>query len=216
VTAWHTGGDTPDSLRPFTSTAQVPVVAGPRYGPEGAVPRAVRRRPAPLWLRLAVWGTALLVLAGVAGIAVHKVRPSALASLEPGPARPAAATHPTRPPATVPAPHKPTTSDPVVETPTGSQAATVQVDTARYTVTVAPQDRCWVQVTGPTSTTPQFAGVMAAGQQQTFHPVNGQLGVDLGASHVTVSVTLAGQSTPAWQFTPAAAPFTLSFTSTSH
>lgn len=228
MTAWDTGTATSDSLRPFTSTAQVPAVSGsgPQYADQHAdqyvdtyggwvMPPKVRRRPAPLWLRLAVWFTAVLVLAGLAGIAIHQVRPSALQSLEPGKAHAAPASHPAAShPAAAPArPSAPSASNPVTETSTGPQAASVQVDTAQYTVMVVAQNRCWVQATDPSSATPQFASVLAAGAQQTFHPSNGQLDLNVGASAVTVSVVLSGKTTAAWQFTPPAAPYTLTFSS---
>lgn len=219
VTAWDVGTETPDSLRPFTSTAQVPIVSGPQYvdpHAEWGIPR--RWRPAPLGLRLAVVFTALLVLAGLAGIAVHKARPSALAWLEPGRTHPAASQTSRQAPPSTAAPAKakakaPSASQPVTQTTTGPQASTVQVDTTQYTVVVLAQNRCWVSASDPTSTTPQFASVLSAGAQQTFHPTNGQLDVNLGASAVTVSVMLAGKSAAAWQFTPPAAPYTLTFTS---
>lgn len=219
VTAWNTGTETPDSLRPFTSTAQVPVVTGTRYVEtyaEWGMPRVVRWRPAPLWLRLGVWFTGLLVVLGLAGIAVHKVRPSALRAFEAGTARPAVTHHSLAPASRAPAPvtsKTPSTSTPITETSTGPQTGSVQVDTAQYTVTVTAQNRCWVQATVPASPTPVFASVLAAGAQQTLHPSNGQLDLNLGASGVTVSVTLANKTTSAWQFTPPAAPFTLTFTS---
>lgn len=218
MTAWDVGTETSDSLRPFTSTAQVPVVSGPQYVDpytEWGIPR--RWRPAPLSLRLAVAFTALLVLAGLAGIAVHKVRPSAMAWLEPGQAHPTTSQSSRQAPPSTAAPvqPKPSASHPVTETTTGPQAATVQVDTAQYTVIVLAQNRCWVSVSDPTSATPQFASVLAAGAQQTFHPANGQLNVNVGASAVTVSVVLANKSAAAWQFSPPAAPYTLTFTSSS-
>ncbi len=56
---------------------------------------------------------------------------------------------------------------------------------------------------------------MPAGATQAFPAVQGQLTVQLGASHVVVQVQIAGKTVPGWQFTPSAVPFTLNFASTS-
>lgn len=216
---WDARSGPDDPLRPFTSTAQVPAVAGAYAGAGGGEPAIVdRRRPAPLGLRLAVWATALLVVAGLAVIGVRQAYPSWLSA---APARHsalaasgAATTTPGHSassgsgPATPPAP-----TGPVSLTPSGPAAATVSVDSARYSVQVVAGGRCWVEVTTAGSTSPLFASVMAPGAQQTFQAANGKLGVELGASMVTVKVLLPNQRSPAWQWTPTAAPYQLSFTS---
>ncbi|MHB8328405.1 MAG: helix-turn-helix domain-containing protein, partial [Acidimicrobiales bacterium] len=73
-------------LRPFTQTAQVPMVAGaggrrtgndPRFVTTGTVPAvtwSTSPRPAPGPLRAAVWTLAVLMAIGVAGLGVHAVR----------------------------------------------------------------------------------------------------------------------------------------------
>lgn len=220
ATAWGDGEGSGTSLRAFTSTAQVPSVAGlsPQgldpFLPTGMVPALpARRAPAPLGLRIAVWMTALLVVAGLVLLGIHQARPAWLQGIEVGLA-PAAATAPT-----TPAPHSSTTtpsrqSGPVRISQSGSDSATVTVSSTQYTVLVSVQgQRCWVQASTPGSSAPVFASVVPQGAQQSFQPDKGQLTVELGASGVTVSVTLAGKHSPAWQYTPQGAPFTLNFAS---
>ena len=222
ATAWNADPGRPDPLEPFTSTAQVPAVGrgtelgyDPRFAPTGSVATYRRRAPAPLGLRLVVWLVVLLLVVAGAGLAVAHLRPAWLSSLRAGATTATTAHVPTT---TAPA-H---TSTPgtthhgaggIVETTTGSTSATVTVPAADYTVVVQAQNPCWVQASVPTSATPVFASVMPAGSQQTFHPANGHLALELGASGVSVSVTEAGKSTAAWHFSPTAAPFNLSFTS---
>lgn len=217
ATAWGDSAGSGAPLRAFTSTAQVPSVLGlsgdlDPFLPTGMVPALpARRLPAPLGLRIAVWTTALLVVAGLVMIGVDRARPSWLAAIEVGASTAASAP---------PAPHRASTtttpgrSRAVRISQTGSDSATVTVPSGKYTVLVNVQgQRCWVQATTPGASAPVFAAVLAQGAQQSFQPDKGQLTVQLGASGVTVSVTLAGKHSPAWQYAPQGAPFTLSFTS---
>lgn len=205
-----------DPLRPFTTTAQVPAVGrfDPRYGGDLG-PGVIRvRRPAPLVLRVAVWVTAALLLAGLAGLGIHRLRPSALDALEvhrpsSGPVLPSATTSTTRPHGG--ASHAAAVSQ-VATTTTG---ASFSVSAAEYTVKVSAQAPCWVQATAPGSPAPVFAGTLSPGAQKTFTAVDGQIEVLLGAVRVTVSLSLAGSSTPAWTYTPTSAPYDLRFTSAS-
>jgi hypothetical protein len=231
ATAWTDDPGRPDPLQPFTSTAQVPAVGrgaepgfDPRFAPTGsvgAVGRA-RRAPAPLGLRILLWLVALLLVVAGAGLAVAHLKPAWLSALRVGNGTGSTATtSPPRASSTTAAPSHRSSSGTshhqtggVQETSTGSTSATVSVPSAEYTVLVQAQHPCWVQATLPTSATPVFASVVPAGGQQTFHSANGRLALELGASGVTVSVTEAGKSTPAWHFSPAAAPFNLTFTST--
>ena len=225
ATAWDPDPRRADPLQPFTSTAPVPAVgrgasAGfdPRFAPTGSVGAVGRRRaPAPLGLRLALWLVALLLVVAGAGLAVAHLKPAWLRSLRVGDT-PAAITG--RVPSTTAAPaHRSAPasahhgSGGVVETSTGNTSATVTVPGSAYTVVVDAQHPCWVQASVPTSATPVFASVVAAGGEQTFHSANGRLSLELGASAVTVSVIESGKSTAAWHFSPATAPFDLSFTS---
>ena len=228
ATAWTDDPGRPDPLQPFTSTAQVPAVGrggdpgfDPRFAPTGSVGAVAwgRRAPAPLGLRILVWLLALLLAAAGAGLAVAHLKPAWLSALRVGTST--GTTPPTAPAAsstTAPArrPSSGTTrrqTGGVQETSTGATSATVSVPSGQYTVLVQAQHPCWVQATVPTSASPVFAAVVPAGGQQTFHSANGRLALELGASAVTVSVTEAGKSAAAWHFSPAAAPFNLTFTS---
>jgi hypothetical protein len=230
ATAWNDDPGRPDPLQPFTSTAQVPAVGrgaapgfDPRFAPTGSVAPVGRpgRAPAPLGLRLLVWLVLLLLVVAGAGLAVAHLKPAWLSSLRVGTApattattaaggRSSSTTAPAHSSGSGAGHHEP---GGIVETSTGSTSATVTVPAGGYTVAVEAQHPCWVQVTVPTSATPLFASVVPAGGQQTFHPANGRLALELGASGVTVSVTEAGKSAPAWHFSPVAAPFNLTFTS---
>jgi hypothetical protein len=215
VAASQAGTGPADGLRPFTTTAQVPSLGGPgsHFADTGLIyPLSSRPAPAPVGLRVAVWATAVLLVVGLVGLGVHRLRPSALRALEAGGAIPATSrtTLATRSPAR--AGHG-GSSAAVRQTQTSSTGATWAVDAAQYTVTVSAQAPCWVQVTDPESSSPTFAGVLGGGAQKSFASAGGRLNLLLGASRVTVSVVLGGASTPVWTFTPTAAPFTLSFTS---
>ncbi|HLX87918.1 MAG TPA: RodZ domain-containing protein, partial [Acidimicrobiales bacterium] len=220
-------GDT--HLRPFTSTAQVPVVGGRRYEAvnqfvsTGVVPAVVvwPRPRVPLALRLLVWLVAVLLAAAIAGLVIHKVRPKWLRAVEvtAGAAQPAAhassgtgskssTTHSPAGRQTHPHP-----TAPVSETSTGLNNASVAVAAPDYDVVVTTQAACWVEVTGPGSFKPTFSSVLPAGSTRTFPSTQGQLTVLLGASHVVVQVQMAGKTVPGWQFTPTAVPFTLNFSS---
>lgn len=225
ATAWDTGPGRSDPLQPFTSTAPVPAVGrgadpgfDPRFAPTGAVATVGRRRaPAPLGLRLLLWLVVLLLAVAGAGLAVAHLKPAWLRSLRAGAST--ATTAPAAPSTTAAPAHRSAAphhgSGGVVETSTGTTSATVTVPAGAYTVVVDAQHPCWVQASVPTSATPVFAAVVPAGGQQTFHSANGRLSLELGASGVTVSVVESGKSTASWHFSPAAAPFDLSFTSAS-
>lgn len=215
-------------LQPFTRTAEVPVVGGgpwaghdPYFAPTGmvaALPRHVRPRT-PLGLVLALWLVALALVAALAGLVVHQVRPQWLRSLEvhSGPAQPATAT------TQASGGGGGTTSghdasgtghrSAVRQSPSGPNSAAVSVAATSFQVVVSTQAPCWVQVTSPASFAPVFSSVMPAGTTQTFSSSNGQLTVQLGASKVLLQVRTAGKTVPGWQFAPSAVPFTLNFTS---
>lgn len=204
-----------DPLRAFTTTAEVPAVG--RLDPRsGMAPGVIRvRRPAPLALRVAVWLTALLVLVSLAGLGIHRLRPSALGALEvkasPGVGvRPAPTSTPT-----TSAHARTTPAEPVSQTAATATGATLEVAAAQYTIKVSAQAPCWVQVTAPGSPAPVFGGTLATGDVKTFSAVNGQIQLLLGARRVTVSVLFAGKATPLWTFTPTNAPYELRFTSAS-
>lgn len=218
-----------EHLQPFTRTAEVPAVTGGHwaaqdvyFAPTGMVAALPRyaRPPAPFGLRLAVWLVALVLVAAVAGLVVHQVRPQWLRSLEvgAGPAQPA----PVAPAASgaggAATPGHAAASgsghrSPVRQTQSGPNSAAVSVDGASFQVIVSTQAPCWVQVTSPAAFAPAFSSVMPAGTTQTFASAAGQLTVQVGASKVLLQVRIAGKTVPGWQFTPSAVPFTLNFTS---
>lgn len=227
--SWADRVDGGEHLQPFTRTAEVPVVAGGAWatqdvycaptGMVAALPRYARPR-APFGLRLAVWLVALVLLAAVAGLVVHQVRPQWLRSLEvgngpaqPAPAAPSASSTgggATSGHAAAPASGHPS---PVRQTQAGPNSAAVSVTGASFQVIVSTQAPCWVQVTSPASFAPVFSQVMPAGTTQTFASSAGQLTVQVGASKVLLQVRIGGKTVPGWQFTPSAVPFTLNFTS---
>jgi len=216
VTAGGAGSGHADRLRPFTTTAQVPAVG--RFDPRpGDAPWSVRRvrRPAPLALRVAVWLTGILLLVGLAGLGIHRLRPSALRALEvrPSPSSSAAAEATTTPPAGTAHPRQTGPTVPVSQTATSATGATMEVETSQYTVKVSAQAPCWVEATAPGAPAPLYDGLLTTGDEKAFSALDGQLELLLGASRVTVEVALAGSTTPAWTFVPTTAPFDLQFTS---
>lgn len=222
-----TQGDPPPagSLRSFSQTAQHPQVTGPgragpdpRFLPTGMVPAVGRPvvLPAPLLLRLVVWLCVLLILAGVAGIAVHHFRPAWLRDIESaaaaGPSAPrapgsgAATTAPTVP--------RSVTRSVVDIVDNGNGTGTITVHSPSYTVVVQATGACWVSVTGAGTGT-VFGQTMQAGATQNFPAQRGPLQVNLGSSHVTLSVQVDGKTVPGSQFSPRSAPYDLTFTSAS-
>jgi hypothetical protein len=217
-------GDTAH-LRAFTQTAQVPQVAraaapapalppGLRFESTDSIPvtRHPQREPepAPLALRVAVWTVVLLLTLGVAGMAVHHWRPAWLTKIHlvasgsgAGPTRPGrtGATHPTVPAALV------TTAT------TGLTTATVDVRASVYVVVVTTQAPCWIQATSPASFAPLFSATVPAGTTKTFTSTNGQLTVELGASHATVTTQIFTKTVPGWSLTPSTVPYTVTFRS---
>jgi len=225
-------------LRAFTQTAEVPMLGGARsqrsgsgslhFAETGALPVTSRfyggRRLPPRWLRVSVALTALLLLIGLGGLAVHHYKPQWLADIHvvrgnpagsestsgstprPGPSTNGQAGHTTRPPA--PKSHALVTLAGVAST----SSVTVAVHASGYQVLISLQRACWVDVTDPSGgSAPVFVGVLPAGTIKTFSPVGGKLSIEFGASGVTVAVKASGKSTPGWTFSPQSAPFTLGF-----
>ena len=215
-------GDT-THLRAFTQTAQVPAVAravapalppGLRFDSTDAIPVTPRLQrepePAPLALRVAVWTVVLLLALGVAGMAVHHWRPAWLTKIHlvagttgAGASQPGHGTspHPTLPASLV-----------TTET-TGPTAATVAVRATVYAVVVTTQAPCWIQATSPASFAPLFSSTVPAGTTKTFTSTDGQLTVELGASHATVTTQIFTKTIPGWSLTPSAAPYIITFRS---
>ena len=217
--------DSPDHLRAFTQTGQVPAVGavfdtGMPTGivtalePEDlrvtrrAARRARRRSRAPRWLRTSTWVIALLVVVAGAGQYLVLTHPRLLADWHvlrvtgPGGAPIPVTrhvTHTTAPPP--PLVHLAST------TPAG---ATYTVGARNFAVTVAPSGGCWVQVSDPSSLTPVFQAVLAAGQRKTFQATS-SLTVQVGSAAVAVGVSVGTKL--GLQVAPKQAPFTYTFQS---
>lgn len=91
---------------------------------------------------------------------------------------------------------------------TSGTTATLDTGSAPVKLTVsATGGPCWVNVTAPTSTSPLFTGVMAAGGRHTFTVDHGA-SVELGSSAGRISARSKAGILSTYQ--PPAAPFTLS------
>jgi len=153
----------------------------------------------------------LIALAvGVVGLAVHHWRPAWLAKIHlissPGGGG-TGSTKPSSSSPTAPASIAKTTG-------TGPLSANVAVHASTYQVVVVTQAPCWIHVSSPTSSTPVFSSTVPAGTTKTFTSGNGQLSVELGASHATVTVQILGKTAPGWSLTPTSAPYVVNFSST--
>ncbi len=181
----------PPGLR-FDSTDAIPVTLRGRPEP----------RPAPLTLRVAVWSTALLLVVGIGGLAVHHWRPAWLKKIHlvAGPSTGAAASHGTTP---AHGPHLPI----VTETASGPLSATVTVRSSVFSVVVTTTAPCWIHVSNPASFAPVFSATVPAGTTKSFTSASGQLSVELGASHVSMTVQILGKTVPGFLLAPRAAPF---------
>jgi hypothetical protein len=81
-------------------------------------------------------------------------------------------------------------------------------------VVVAAFESCWVQVTTSAQSAPSFTGVLAAGSHRTFEASAGQqLEIELGASHVIVTIQIAGKPVGSWFLAPTQVPFDAKFVS---
>jgi hypothetical protein len=227
-------GDT-SHLRAFTQTAQVPSAVGVASGQEngqsaaayvdatGTFPAVTSWhttvRPAPLPLRMAVWLTAVIVVVGLAGLAVHRWHSQWLVDIHVmhprsggGPATTTGSTAGQNATPSGAAAHRTAV---VTQTSADASSASIAVRAASYSVLVAASQRCWVQVDTPQSYSPAYDQVLQAGQSQTFPASNGQMTVHLGSTYALVDVQVNGKTAPGWLFKPPAAPFVLNFTSTS-
>jgi hypothetical protein len=205
-------------LRSFTQTAQVPQVEshtvrpslppGLRFDSTDSIPVTRRPRrdrpPIPLALRVAVWTTLVLLVVSGVGIGIHHYRPAWLAKIHlVGTAGTVAHSHGTKAPAF----HGPLVSD----TASGPLSAAVAVHSPVYEVVITTQAPCWLHVSSPTSFAPLFAATVPAGTTKTFTSGNGQLSVELGASHAIVTVEILDKTIPGWSLTPSSAPFVVNF-----
>jgi len=225
----------PDHLRAFTQTGPVPKVGGgsaaaiaghgfttgpptgtfpvvPRHeikNSKRAVARARRRLHAPIPLKVFTWVAAALVLVALVGFGVRQWRPQWLVRshiiriAQPGGA-PASTPPPTSGRHGTPLPSVQLTS-------TTGLVSTYSVRAQRFTATVATTAPVWVQVTSADSSVPLVEGVQAAGQTLTFRAKTATT-VEVGASFVTVAVSIGGKSVFSDQ--PKATPYTYVFNPT--
>ena len=186
-------------------------------GVTAAVPGVRRRTPGrhrtgpPVGLRVLVVFLALAVLVGVAGLLVHKFRPSWLQTI--------GITHPQQSATTTTAAtsrHTHTSTPTTVAkqavfkiastTPT---SATFDVSATSFAVqVVAVGNASWVQANAPSQTTPLYSGILQSGQSKSFvvqHSLTMQIGS--AAAHVFVSV---GKQNVGF-YVPSVAPFTMNF-----
>jgi cytoskeleton protein RodZ len=213
-------GDT-SHLKAFTQTAQVPQVTsraahptlppGLRFDSTDSIPVTHRYHdptPGPIALQVAIWSTVLLLVVGVAGLAVHHWRPSWLAKIHlvSSPGGGGSGRKATTPPSSAAGPVVKTTA-------TGPLSATASVRFPVFTVTVVTQAPCWIHVTSPTSFAPVFSATVPAGTTKTFSSGKGQLSVELGASHATMTVQVFSKTVPGWSLTPSSAPYVVNFSS---
>jgi hypothetical protein len=157
-------------------------------------------------LRVAVWTTVVLLAVGATGLAVHHWRPAWLAKIHLVASPGTGGTHPSHgsSPAKVTGPL-------VTETSAGPLSAAVGVRASVYEVVVTTQAPCWINVTSPASFAPVFSATVPAGSTKTFTSGDGQLSLELGASHATVTVQILNRTVPDWSLTPASAPFVVNF-----
>jgi transcriptional regulator with XRE-family HTH domain len=220
----HTG--TEPHLRSFTQTAEVPLARGQsgrggasllHFADTGSIPVTSRgystEHWTPLWLRVTVLVTAVLLLIGVAGLAIHHYEPKWLVEIH---VTRQTAEQPTTGPATTS--HRGTSrsstaksNSVVTQTAIGRGAASATVHVHNYQVVIVAQKSCWIDATAPSSSSPLFVGVLQPGETKSLSPVDGRLSVEFGASFVTVGVEVNGKVAPGWLFAPPTVPFTLSF-----
>jgi hypothetical protein len=207
-------------LRAFTQTAQVPQVAARsvvtslppalRFDSTDAIPvtwGGPHQVEPPLGLRVAVWTTVLLLALGVVGVAVHHFRPGWLTKIH----LVSGGTSPAPAGSTGGAGHHAVPTVFVTDTTNGPSAASVTVKAPVYSVVVTTGAPCWINVTTPGSTKPVFSSTVPAGTTKTFTSSNGQLTVELGASHALVTAQIFGVTIPHWSLSPQAVPYVMTF-----
>jgi transcriptional regulator with XRE-family HTH domain len=206
-------------LETGAATGIVPAV------PIATTGRVVRRNPMPWPLRATAGILAAAVVVGGALLAVDQLHPSWLRGIglvrSSVPASGATAAHDR---------HRAATHSSVKSTGTGhassavvtdalrphatsGRAATLDAGRAPVQLTVsAVGGPCWAEVTSPTSATPLFDGVLAAGTRQSFTVTHGAV-IELGSASGRVSA--ASHSGHLSTYSPPVAPFTLSVRSSS-
>ncbi len=228
----------PDHLRAFTQTGQVPrvgggsaaaaggygVATGPPTGTFPVVPRqdikhskravtkARRRLRAPTSLKVVTWVTAVLVVVALAGFGVRQWRPQWLVR-----SHIIRIVQPGGAPAAAPIPAAGGAAGAGAHQPasavqlasTNGLVSNYTVNTQKFTISIATSGPCWVQVTSAGSAVPLVSGVQQAGKSLSF-PANGMMTVQVGSSAVIVAVSVKKKI--AFFDKPRATPFTYIFT----
>ena len=189
-----------------SNTAQVPF-AVVDTGVVPAVPVAASkphraRRRTPLGLRILVVVAAVAVLAGIAGLLIHRYKPHWLDTV--------GITHsPKTTTSTTGA--STTTAAPTIFKVSGTSAdsATFSVHASTFSVQVtAVGNPSWVQATQAGKTTPTYGAVLAANDSEHF-TVDHALTVVVGSVSAHVYISVDGK--PVGFYLPPAAPYTMIF-----
>jgi len=215
ATTWGGGGGPPGGgSGGGERTAQVPtVIADTGPVPTVAPPRAGR---SPLLLQLAVGLVVLAIAVGVAGLVVDHFRPSWLRTLglTHGSTPPAASTggsrtggHHARARTTI---GTPTTTQAFSVGQTSATGVALSVRAPTFTTQVAAVGgEAWVQVDNANGGPPLFAGILAAGQTQTFTHQH-ELVVNVGSKAAHLFFSVGGKTVG--YYLPQVAPFTIRVT----
>ncbi|HXR54475.1 MAG TPA: helix-turn-helix transcriptional regulator [Acidimicrobiales bacterium] len=195
------------------STAQVPMVMADT-GVTPAVGRAPVDRLGMVVVRALVVVATLLLVVGTAWLVVNRVHPQWLADLHipytskgavsapPAVTKPTTATKPSTPAARA----KPSLQ---LVSANGNQA-TFAINASLFAVRVsASGGATWVSVSGPLSTTPEFAGILQSGQSRLV-AANHQLTVQIGSTAARLAVQVNNHVIGT--YVPPGAPFTMTFT----
>ncbi len=232
VTAVDSG---PEHLRAFTQTGPVPRVGynngltgtgfggvGPPTGTLSVIPReqiretrraqrkARRSRRAPAVLRLATWIVLAALVVALAGVVLRHWRPQLL--VEWHIAQPNGALYLASPPPST-APTTPHARDATVkQVSTDNQTeATYTVSASSFKVILTTTAPCYVQINSPASVNAIVADVQPPNVTKSY-AASGSLTVQIGASGVSISVSVKGSNI--FTTVPKVAPFTYTFNST--
>lgn len=182
----------------FSDTGVTPAV----LAPEDQVWRRPRRG-VPVALQAVVVLVTLAVLAGLALLAVDRLKPSWLRAVglthAATPSTAPAASRGSRQPAT----HGTATAA-IRPTKTAGAAAFVVRASSFTTKVTSPGGPCWVEVFTNTSSAPAYTGVIAAGGSQTFSHVH-SLVVEMGSTAGRLSVSSSGGHVST--FAPSGVPY---------
>ena len=226
----------PEHLRAFTQTGPVPRVGavnngltgtgfgtvGPPTGTMSVIPReqikatrraqrkARRTRQAPALLRVATWIVFAALLVALVGVGLRHWRPQLL--VEWHIAQPNGALYlASPPPSTAPTtPQRPRDAT-VKQVSTDNQTeATYTVSASDFKVILSTTAPCYVQINSPASVNAIVADVQPPNTTKSY-PASGSLTVQIGASGVSISVSVNGSNV--FTTVPKVAPFTYTFNS---